>query len=192
VELRLESVATPGSELPLRIGARQVVRVTSVHHEGDSKVDRTSWILSIGPELAGNLPAIEPGTTTITIVTKTLPDLAGAQVAIGGGPTLVRDGKPMRWNGLMKMRHPRSALGWNDEYLILMQVDGRQLNLSLGMTFPELAEYMVKLGCNHAMNLDGGGSATLWVLGNVINNPSEGAERAGPNALVVLKKRSPD
>jgi exopolysaccharide biosynthesis protein len=47
---------------------------------------------------------------------------------------------------------------------------------------------MVKLGCENAINLDGGGSATLWVSGNVMNSPSEGQERPGANALVVLQK----
>ncbi len=47
---------------------------------------------------------------------------------------------------------------------------------------------MAKLGCEEAMNLDGGGSATLWVLGSVRNSPSEGEERPGANALVLMKK----
>ena len=64
---------------------------------------------------------------------------------------------------------------------------GRQLDLSLGMTFTQLAEYMLDLGCDQAMNLDGGGSATLWAFGSVKNSPSEGQERAAPNALVVVR-----
>ena len=56
------------------------------------------------------------------------------------------------------------------------------------MTLPEIAEYMVKLGCLYAMNLDGGGSATMWVMGSVMNSPSEGQERPSANALVLLKK----
>jgi len=58
------------------------------------------------------------------------------------------------------------------------------------MTFSEFAEYLRKLGCEQAMNLDGGGSATLWVMGNVMNSPSEGQERPGANSLVVVRKHS--
>jgi exopolysaccharide biosynthesis protein len=58
------------------------------------------------------------------------------------------------------------------------------------MTFQELAEYMLKLGCEQAMNLDGGGSATFWALGTVRSSPSEGQERPSPNALVVVRKNS--
>jgi exopolysaccharide biosynthesis protein len=89
------------------------------------------------------------------------------------------------------MRHPRTALGWNKDYLFMVEVDGRQSNLSVGMTFPELAAYLVKLGCVQAMNLDGGGSATLWALGAVRNSPSEGDERPSANALVLVKKKQP-
>jgi exopolysaccharide biosynthesis protein len=61
--------------------------------------------------------------------------------------------------------------------------------LSVGMTFAELADYMVKLGCEEAMSLDGGGSATCWVTGQVMNSPSEGRERPMANALVVVEKK---
>jgi exopolysaccharide biosynthesis protein len=49
---------------------------------------------------------------------------------------------------------------------------------------------MLKLGCEQAMNLDGGGSATLWALGMVRSSPSEGQERPSPNGLVVVRKNS--
>jgi exopolysaccharide biosynthesis protein len=56
------------------------------------------------------------------------------------------------------------------------------------MTFPELAEYLVKLGCDEAMNLDGGGSSTIWAFGQVMNSPCYGHERDTANALVVIRK----
>jgi exopolysaccharide biosynthesis protein len=57
------------------------------------------------------------------------------------------------------------------------------------MTLPELVAYMIKLGCEQAMNLDGGGSSTLWAYGNVMNSPSEGEERASVNSLVVVRRK---
>ena len=95
----------------------------------------------------------------------------------------------MQWTGFLHMRHPRTAFGWNKDYYFLVEVDGRQSNISVGMTFPELADYLVKIGCQEAMNLDGGGSATLWALGAVRNNPSEGDERPSANALVVVRRK---
>jgi len=127
----------------------------------------------------------------VRLVTETVPDLSGVQTAIGGGPALVKDGKVMEWKGWVHVRHPRTAVGWNEKYLFLVEVDGRQLDVSIGMTFSELAAYLLKLGCTEALNLDGGGSATLWALGTVRNSPSEGEERPCPNTLVVLKKLPP-
>ena len=195
-ELILEA-GTTNAWLPLRIGRTCVARVRAVRDSGDNPLGRTTLVLSIGPQLIPRLPGVEPG-TTLKIITETVPDLMGADTAIGGGPMLVQNGKPMQWGGLTQLwhprsamgqlRHPRTALGWNKDYIFLVEVDGRQRNLSVGMTFQELADYLIKLGCEEAMNFDGGGSATLWFKGSVRNSPSEGRERPSANALVVVEK----
>jgi exopolysaccharide biosynthesis protein len=143
-------------------------------------------VLSLSPQVVARTPAVTKG-TTLTLSTATLPDLKGARVAMGGGPALVRDGKPMQWHNT-QLRQPRTAIGWNSNYFFLVEVDGRQRGLSIGMTFPELAEYMTKLGCEEALNLDGGGSATFWLYGQVVNSPSEGRERTTGNGIVVVRK----
>ena len=56
------------------------------------------------------------------------------------------------------------------------------------MTYSEIAEYMQKLGCQEALNLDGGGSATFWMLGQVINSPSKGSASEIANGLVLVQK----
>jgi hypothetical protein len=172
---------------PLRIGQAFSARVKVVRTSGNTELEPGALVLSFGPELLASTAAPQPG-AILTFWLDTLPDLTGVAVAIGGGPALVRDGKPMHWNGFLHMRHPRSALGWNQDYIFLVEVDGRQSNISLGMTFPELADYLIKMGCSEAMNLDGGGSATLWALGSVRNSPSEGEERPSANALIVVRK----
>lgn len=186
VELILER-GTNTAWLPLRAGESYAARVQEVRQEGDSPVNGETLVLSLGPRLAARLPTAVVG-WALQVVTETVPSLRGVETAIGGGPTLVRGGKVREWSGL-QLRHPRTALGWNDEAIYLVEVDGRQGRLSVGMSFPELASYMRKLGCTEAMNLDGGGSATFWVMGNVMNSPSEGRERPAPNALVVVEKR---
>jgi exopolysaccharide biosynthesis protein len=110
---------------------------------------------------------------------------------MGGGPALVRNGKPMEWHNT-QLRHPRTAIGWNSRYFYMVEVDGRQHGLSVGMTYPELADYMAKLGCDEALNLDGGGSATFWLYGQVVNSPSEGHERETANGLTVVRKNKPE
>jgi exopolysaccharide biosynthesis protein len=165
-----------------------VARVREVRSNGNTPLKSDILVLSIGPKLAPRLPKIQAG-DTVRIFTETIPDLTGVTTAIGGGPTLVRDGVAQQWSNL-QMRHPRSALGYSKDYIYLVVVDGRQFNVSDGMTFPELATFMVKLGCEQAMNLDGGGSSMLWISGQIISNPSEGQERPSANALVVVRKKT--
>jgi exopolysaccharide biosynthesis protein len=89
----------------------------------------------------------------------------------------------------LRQRNPRTAIGWNDREFFMVVVDGRKADLSVGMTFPELAALMVRLGCKEAMNLDGGGSTTMWLNGKVINHPSEkGVLRHVANTLVLVQK----
>ena len=122
----------------------------------------------------------------------TNPDLSGVKMAIGGGAILIHQGKLMNIKKNVKtaQRHPRSAVCWNEKFLFLMVVDGRQKGLSEGMTLPELANYLRGLGCDEAINMDGGGSSTLWYNGQVINSPSDNPgkreERKVANALVIV------
>ena len=178
---------SPGHEwLPLHAGRIYTARVRRINLAGNTPLDPQTAVLSISPDLLARVPSVKPG-DTLQLATESIPSLSGVEVAIGGGPTLVRDGQMEKWNGWIHLPQPRTALGWNQHYFFLVEVDGRQLDLSLGMTFTQLAKYLLDLGCEQAMNLDGGGSATLWAFGAVKNSPSEGQERAAPNALVVVK-----
>ncbi|HEU4752525.1 MAG TPA: phosphodiester glycosidase family protein, partial [Armatimonadota bacterium] len=85
-----------------------------------------------------------------------------------------------------KARHPRTAVGFNGRKLYLFVTDGRQPGYSIGMSLPEVAQVMKELGCTDALNMDGGGSSTLWVRGSVVNRPSDGKERAVANGLLVF------
>lgn len=93
-------------------------------------------------------------------------------------------------------RHPRSAVGKTSENrLILLTVDGRT-DMANGMTCVELAQVMQQLGCANALNLDGGGSTTLWGKGEpyngVLNYPSDNSaydhagERSCSNAIAIV------
>ena len=176
-----------GPWLPLRIGENYTVQVRSISQSGDTPVSSNVLVLSLDAKMTA--PKVAPG-TVLHLSTATAPDLSGTKTAIGGGPTLVRAGSAMTWS-ILQPRHPRTAIGWNKDSIFMVEVDGRQRDLSVGMTLPELAAYMIKLGCQEAMNFDGGGSATFWVLGNVINSPSEGHERPAANALVLVHKEKP-
>jgi hypothetical protein len=198
-ELILER-AGEGPWLPLRPGETYTAKVRASSATGNTRLEKDIMVLSFGPRVATNVSAIAPG-AGVTISTATSPDLRGARTAIGGGSVITRGGKKVRisrtrdanagnsyqWNSMFE-RHPRAAVGWSKSHLFLVEVDGRQRGLSVGMTLEELGEYMAKLGCEEAINLDGGGSATFWYRGRVVNSPCDGTERAVANGLVIIRK----
>ena len=69
-------------------------------------------------------------------------------------------------------RYPRAALGLSGRQLIAAVCDGRADD-EVGLTMAELAEAMIGLGASRAINLDGGGSASLVVGGSLVNTPRE-------------------
>jgi hypothetical protein len=69
-------------------------------------------------------------------------------------------------------RHPRAALAVTDERLLLIACDGRTDD-EAGMTLPELSSALLELGAVDALNLDGGGSASLVYDGRLQNHPRE-------------------
>lgn len=125
------------------------------------------------------------------------PRWAQVRHAVGGGPRLLGGGQLVADEGLpaslVFRRHPRTALGvLSDGRIVLVAVDGRQPTHSLGMTLPELALELYRLGAVDGINLDGGGSTTLVVGGRLLNLPSdETGERPVPAALVVVPPPAP-
>jgi len=194
-ELVLERTA--GSPwLPLGMAETYTARVREVREAGDTALAPETMVLSIGPGLARTLPDLKAG-AEVKLLTASSPTLWHAPTAIGGGPMLVRGGRPLKRGqpvvesyefSSMLERHPRTAIGWNRTHFVLVEVDGRQKKLSVGMTLEELAAYLVKLGCQEAMNFDGGGSAILWYDGKVRNKPCDGYERPIANSLIVVRK----
>jgi phosphodiester glycosidase len=69
-------------------------------------------------------------------------------------------------------RYPRAALAVTEERLLLIACDGRTKR-DAGMTLPELGAALVRLGAIDALNLDGGGSASLVYGGRLRNRPRE-------------------
>jgi len=172
--------------LPLRLGQVLNARVKKINTEGKTPLSPDYLVFSMSPQVARQAPKIEVG-QILKVNMATTPLVTNAVMAIGGGPSLVREGKPRPFEGL-QLRHPRVAIGWNKTHFFMVVVDGRQAGLSVGMTLAELANYMIKLGCEYAMNLDGGGSTTMWVMGQVMNSPSLGHERPSANALVLVRR----
>ena len=102
---------------------------------------------------------------------------AGVAESIGGSPILVRHGA--RWfadapNDFTRGRQPRTLVGWNTAGdKLLVTVDGRQPDASVGMSLAEAADLLLSLGATDGINLDGGGSTTFVADGTVLNTPSD-------------------
>jgi hypothetical protein len=178
--------------LPIHNGEAISARIAEIHNSGNTALQPDTIVLSLGPKLAQRLPTLSTG-AEINVSLTTAPALNGVRTALGGGPALVRKSKnlfPQQTGKTdhLRERNPRTAIGWNDHEFLMVVVDGRKPDLSVGMTFPELAAVMSRLGCKEAMNLDGGGSSTMWLDGKVINHPSEkGVLRHVANTLVLVQ-----
>jgi exopolysaccharide biosynthesis protein len=188
-EFVLEAV-DPRKWLPLQIGEKYTARIREIRRGGNSRIDPGTVVLSIPRARPGSGAASVEAGDVVALSTESTPSLKGVKTAIGGGPALVHESKvqPARVSK-SRERHPRSAIGWNQKEILFVEVDGRQRH-SDGMTLPELAEFMLKLGCEEAMNLDGGASSEVWMNGKILNKPCHGQERNTGNALVLVEKKA--
>lgn len=119
---------------------------------------------------------------------------------LASGPLLIEDGEVCSWemcdSSFVVTKHPRSAVfTTKDKRTVFITVDGRSKGNAIGVSLPELAHLIRILGGEDALNLDGGGSTTLWMKGapdnGVVNYPSDNGkfdhqgERKIPNAIYV-------
>jgi hypothetical protein len=113
----------------------------------------------------------------------------GVLDTIGGNPDVVEDGRLAAGEcsgSYFCLRNPRTGVGVTEDGKVLfVTVDGRQKK-SKGMTLDEFGRLFQSLGATWALNLDGGGSTTMVVRGDIVNFPSGGYERAVGSALLIL------
>jgi hypothetical protein len=114
--------------------------------------------------------------------------------AVGGGPLIVRNGRPIframeQFTGTqLSLRRARTAVGQRaDGKIVLVAVDGALPGYSTGMTNFELAQQLVRLGAVTASALDSGTSTTMAFDGKLISRPSDpGGERGVADGLFVF------
>lgn len=115
---------------------------------------------------------------------------------MGSGPLLMMDGKNayLDESSFNTKRHPRSALATNGKKVFLITVDGRAPGVADGMSLPEFTKIMHYAGAENALNMDGGGSTTLYVKGmGIVNHPSDNrqfdkeGERYVVNSILFIK-----
>ena len=122
-----------------------------------------------------------------------------AKEVVGGSNMLVQDGMINPNLKANKDKFPRTSIGIKaDGTVVFVTADGRQAPASCGQTFEENAQQMLSLGCVTALQVDGGGSATLVSQHEgetnlaVRNSPSDGTERTVSTALLIYSNATPD
>ena len=90
------------------------------------------------------------------------------QQALAGRPLIIQEGKltnNLQQRSYAKSPQPRSVIALNKarDKLWMIVVDGRQKGYSEGLNLRELGDYLMELGVEYALNLDGGGSSTLVI-----------------------------
>jgi hypothetical protein len=168
--------------------------VTQYASGGNQPIPADGAVLVARGSQAGFLSAEAPQGATVTVLLTLTPPWANVPDALGGGPVIVRDGKPIfrSLEGFttdqLAYRHPRTGVGQTaDGRILLVAVDGRQPGYSTGLTNFELALAMMRMGCVTASALDAGGSTTMAFDGKLLNRPSDpGGERAVAEALTLF------
>jgi len=158
-------------------------------------------VLSIGNEMGANALVIyENGKSEIlpTEGANRIPMLKNVEDALVTGPLLLNNSQI---NNLQKrpfndLKHPRSAICIGKKEIWLIAVDGRHKEAT-GLNLNELSQFLLTCGCQHAINLDGGGSTTLFLNTNkfngIVNHPSDNkkfdseGERSVANILFIRK-----
>ena len=109
------------------------------------------------------------------------------------GPVLVENGEPVELpksfyvNCADGYDNPRTAIGQKGPlHYVIIVVDGRRDGYSTGASIPQVQQLFLDEGVDFAFNLDGGGSTTLYFLGEVINMPSGGKERSVSDIIMFM------
>jgi hypothetical protein len=179
-------------------------RVREVRSAGDSPIPVDGFVYSIGPR--AEMPEREQWLSGAEVRPRVeFLEESGASdrweemdYILGGTPVLIQGGQLLAdfsaervSRSFVESRHPRTAVctrkggKW-----VLLVVDGRRPDTSIGMTLSELGRFLLALGCSDALNLDGGGSSTMFVKDRVVNTPSDiGGERAVSDAILIRQKR---
>ncbi len=151
---------------------------------GDTQIDEGKAVLSGHGSSIAYINNLEVG-DTVKLVLELRPGLDKLKELVGGRSKFVNNGEN---RGDWPERHPRTAAGFSADSttLYLVVVDGRQFELSRGMTLTELADFMIEIGVHNAVNLDGGGSSTMVVADELVNSPADGSERPVANSLTFI------
>lgn len=184
--------------LPLKPAADFTAQVRTVHPQAGNTSLQPGLLVLSGHGTAGDFlqKYLAPG-TRVRISQQISAPWSEVQHAIGGGPILVQEGQavPLVDDSFARRRTARTAVGVDAQgNLLWLVVDGGNSGWSGGITLPELQQMLLSAGARYAINLDGGGSSTLYIRppgefeGYIVNKPADGSERRIGNALLAISR----
>ncbi len=167
--------------------------VTQVTAAGPTGIPSSGAVLvARGAVSTAQLRAEAPVGQQVAALLSLSPDWSGLSSAIGGGPLLVRSGKPVFHANeafdprRLNSRQPRGAIGQlADGRILLVAVEGTSPAYSIGMSSYELAVELSRLGATTAFGLDAGAAAGIAFNGNLLTQPSGGTEAKLSDALLL-------
>jgi len=196
-----------GAEIIIKKGKVATIRLES----GSSKIPSKGFVLSLADPIEEGILDKLTKNSEASILFKIIPQSSATtseqwqsiDYIVGGTPLLIKNGEVVDnfaseriMETFITDRHARTAVGiLNNGFWIFVVVD-RAKDVSQGMTMPELAAFMKKLGSVQALNLDGGGSSTMVIKNKLINHPigdkdeKEGkvVDRRISDAILILNK----
>ncbi len=170
--------------------------VTAKSTAGNATIPADGAVLSSGSTAAALLTNSIAVNDTIKVYTGFGSTASKITQIIAGNGRIIKDGVDVSatlgtaesGTSFVTTRNPRTFVGFtaDSSKLYICTVDGRQA-FSVGMTFSEMASFLLTLNVTQAFNFDGGGSTTMVVRGKVVNAPSDpGGERSVANTLQVI------
>lgn len=204
VEIVVDDVNTDMSTLKLGTELTGTVVKRNTYREPvNSTIPDNGFVLSAnGSDWPDKLKGIEVG-DEISVKMDVEDHWKQADYVLGSGPYLVKDGsRHITMNpssGQATTRAPRTAIGISADgtKVFMVTADGRQPGFANGMTITELADYMILVGADRAINLDGGGSTTMvsqkqpFGLPTLTNRPSAGSQSPVSTTLQAIDTTPP-
>ncbi|MCB1008685.1 MAG: phosphodiester glycosidase family protein [Acidobacteria bacterium] len=203
-EFHRRTLTEPGGVEATVVGGRIVAVRDGL---GGSEIPADGFVLSVGPARSGE-DGIELRVGESVSIESGLASRrddpgeawSRAESAVSAGPLLLAGGEPVGRPELeaisqvfSRARHPRTAVGVRaDGTLLLLAVEGRRPERSVGMSLEELTALLEALGAVDAVNLDGGGSTAMVVRDELVTTPSDArGERENGDALLLFPAPEP-
>ena len=193
---------TSDSKSELTLPGEMTLKVTKiVENTASCPIPANGFVLSIAEKSTyssalSSLKAVQVG-DTLTFSALCDDMWKGIAYACGGGDMLVEDGEALTSFTLdtKDEQRARTAIGRKSDGTLVIYTADESSN-SAGIDLYDLAEKMAELGCDTALNLDGGGSTMVGVQYPgydkcaTANSPTDGAMRACANFIFFVREKT--